>query len=66
LQVVPFADYGNVWEHGKALTESGKGRAVGLGLRYGLLSLFNIRVDYARDPGDASVERWIFDLAQAF
>jgi outer membrane protein assembly factor BamA len=66
LQVVPFADYGNVWEPGKALTASGQGRAVGLGLRYGLLSLFNLRVDYARDPEDARVSRWIFDLAQAF
>jgi outer membrane protein assembly factor BamA len=66
LQVVPFADYGNVWEPGKPLNESGKGRAVGLGLRYGFLALFNIRVDYARDPEDASVSRWVFDLAQAF
>lgn len=66
VQVVPFADYGNVWEPGKALTATGQGRAVGLGLRYGFLSLFNIRVDYARDPKDASVHRWVFDLAQAF
>lgn len=66
LQIVPFADYGNVWEPGKALTESGKGRAVGLGLRYAFLALFNIRVDYARDPEDASAYRWVFDLAQAF
>lgn len=66
LQVVPFADYGNVWEPGQALTPSGQGRAVGVGLRYGLLALFNLRIDYARDPDDASVSRWIFDLAQAF
>lgn len=66
LQVVPFADYGNVWEPGKAQTPEGEGRAVGLGVRYGFLSLFNLRVDYARDPTDASVSRWIFDLAQAF
>jgi outer membrane protein assembly factor BamA len=66
LQVVPFADYGNVWEPGEPLNESGKGRAVGLGLRYGFLALFNIRVDYARDPEDPSVSRWVFDLAQAF
>jgi outer membrane protein assembly factor BamA len=66
LQIVPFADYGNVWEPGKPLTESGQGRAVGIGLRYGFLSLFNIRIDYARDPEDASVHRWVFDLAQAF
>jgi outer membrane protein assembly factor BamA len=66
LQVVPFADYGNVWEPGKAQTPEGEGRAVGIGVRYGFLALFNLRVDYARDPEDASVSRWIFDLAQAF
>ena len=66
LQVVPFADYGNVWEPGRALTASGEGRAVGIGVRYGLLALFNLRVDYARDPRDAGASRWIFDLAQAF
>lgn len=66
LQVVPFADYGNVWEPGKAQTPEGEGRAVGLGLRYGFLALFNLRVDYARDPGDPGVSRWVFDLAQAF
>ncbi len=66
LQVVPFVDYGNVWNVGSPVAESGEGRAVGLGLRYGFLSLFNIRIDYARDPRDASVSRWVFDLAQAF
>jgi outer membrane protein assembly factor BamA len=66
LQVVPFADYGNVWEPGKPLSASGEGRAVGVGIRYGFLALFNLRVDYARDPNDANVSRWIFDLAQAF
>lgn len=66
LQVVPFADYGNVWEPGRALTESGKGRALGIGVRYGFLALFNLRIDYARDPGDAAHSRWVFDLAQAF
>jgi outer membrane protein assembly factor BamA len=66
IQVVPFTDYGNVWEVGKPVTESGRGRAVGLGLRYGFLTLFNIRVDYAQDPEDAGQKRWILDLAQAF
>ncbi len=66
LQVVPFTDYGNVWDVGDPVTASGEGRAVGLGLRYGFLSLFNVRIDYARDPRDASVDRWVFDLAQAF
>ncbi len=66
VQVVPFVDYGNVWEVGKAVTESGKGRAVGVGLRYGFLTLFNVRVDFAQDPGDPGQNRWILDLAQAF
>lgn len=66
VQIVPFVDYGDVWNVGSPLVESGKGRAVGLGARYAFLSLFNIRVDYARDPRDASVSRWVFDLAQAF
>lgn len=66
VQVVPFADYGNVWEPGQALTPSGQGRAIGLGVRYELLAMFNLRIDYARDPENAGVSRWIFDLAQAF
>jgi outer membrane protein assembly factor BamA len=66
VQIVPFADYGNVWEVGQAVTPAGRGRAVGLGLRYGFLTLFNIRVDYAQDPEDSSRKRWILDLAQAF
>ncbi len=66
LQVVPFSDYGNVWNVGDPLSESGEGRAVGIGLRYGFLALFNLRLDYARDPLDGSVSRWVVDLAQAF
>jgi outer membrane protein assembly factor BamA len=66
VQIVPFADYGNVWEVGKSVTEAGRGRAVGLGARYGFLTLFNVRVDYARDPEDPGRSRWILDLAQAF
>jgi len=66
LQIVPFADYGNVWEPGSALTTSGEGSAVGVGVRYALLGLFNLRIDYARDPEDPGASRWIFDLAQAF
>jgi outer membrane protein assembly factor BamA len=66
LQIVPFADYGRVWEVGKPVNPSGEGRAVGLGLRYNFLTLFNIRVDYAQDPRDASVNHWFLDLAQAF
>ena len=66
LQLVSFADYGNVWEVGKELTARGQGRAVGLGLRYLFLSLFNIRLDYAWDPKHTSQQRWILDLSQAF
>ena len=66
VQIVPFTDYGNVWEVGKHVSESGRGRAVGLGLRYGFLTLFNVRVDYAQDPEDPGQSRWILDLAQAF
>jgi outer membrane protein assembly factor BamA len=49
LQVVPFVDFGNVWEVGKALAPEGEGKAYGLGLRYSLLSIFNLRVDFATD-----------------
>jgi len=70
LQIVPFADYGNIWQVGQSLTATGEGRAVGLGLRYVFLSLFNIRVDYAFDPRDnprdISDQRVILDLSQAF
>ncbi len=70
LQIVPFVDYGNIWEVGHSLTATGEGRAVGLGLRYVFLSLFNIRIDYAFDPRDnprnISEQRVILDLSQAF
>ena len=69
LQVVPFVDYGNIWEVGKNLTQSGKGLATGMGIRYVFLSLFNLRIDYAwdpRDPGNSDKRRFIFDLIQAF
>jgi outer membrane protein assembly factor BamA len=66
LQVVPFADYGEVWEVGKKVTETGKGRAFGLGLRYSLLSIFNFRIDYAADSWERTHSQWILDLAQAF
>jgi len=70
LQIVPFFDYGNIWEVGHSLTPTGQGRAVGLGLRYVFLSLFNIRIDYAFDPRDnprdVSDQRLILDLSQAF
>lgn len=66
LQVVPFADYGQVWEVGKKVTGTGKGKAFGLGLRYSLLSIFNFRIDYAADSWQRTHSQWILDLAQAF
>jgi outer membrane protein assembly factor BamA len=66
LQVVPFMDYGEVWEVGKPLSTTGEGRAFGVGLRYSLLSIFNFRVDYAADGWERKHDQWILDLAQAF
>lgn len=66
LQVVPFVDYGNVWEVGKPLTRDGSGRAYGMGLRYSLLSIFNFRFDYAVDGPERKHDQWVLDLAQAF
>jgi outer membrane protein assembly factor BamA len=66
LQVVPFVDYGVVWDVGKPITEDGIGKAFGLGLRYSLLSIFNLRVDYAVDGPERNHSQWVFDLAQAF
>ena len=66
LQVVPFIDYGKVWELGKPVQNTVTGRAFGLGLRYSLLSIFNFRVDYAADSWNREHSEWILDLAQAF
>jgi hemolysin activation/secretion protein len=66
LQVVPFVDFGNVWEVGKAMTPEGEGKAYGLGLRYSLLSIFNLRVDFATDGPEFRNWAWVLDLAQAF
>jgi hemolysin activation/secretion protein len=59
-------DYGNVWEVGKTLTRDGEGEAYGLGLRYSLLSIFNVRVDVATDGPEFHNWQWVLDLAQAF
>lgn len=66
VQVVPFVDYGNVWEVGQKLTSEGRGQAFGLGLRYSLLSIFNLRLDFAVDGSDMDNSQWVLDLAQAF
>ena len=66
VQVVPFVDYGNVWGVGKPLAPEGEGRAYGLGIRYSLLSVFNLRVDFATDGPEFHNWQWVLDLAQAF
>jgi outer membrane protein assembly factor BamA len=66
LQVVPFVDYGNVWQAGKSSAPEGRGRAFGLGLRYSLLSIFNVRLDFAVDGLEMKNRQWVLDLAQAF
>jgi outer membrane protein assembly factor BamA len=66
LQVVPFVDFGRVWEVGKSMKPEGEGKAFGLGLRYSLLSIFNLRLDYAVDGPDRENSQWVLDLAQAF
>lgn len=66
LQVVPFVDYGNVWEVGRRVQPEGEGRAYGIGLRYSLLSIFNLRLDFATDGPEFHNWAWVIDLAQAF
>ncbi len=66
MQLVPFVDFGTVWQVGRSPTESGMGRAIGMGLRYSLLSIFNLRLDYALDWQSRSHDQWVLDLAQAF
>jgi outer membrane protein assembly factor BamA len=66
VQVVPFVDYGRVWEVGKSVTGDGEGVAYGLGLRYSLLSIFNLRADVATDGPEFHNWQWVLDLAQAF
>ncbi len=78
LDVVPFVDYGKVWnlrgEEDFALSrsflDSGHGRAVayGGGLRYPLFGIFSLRLDLAwgRPGGGSWPDAWVVDLAQAF
>lgn len=75
LEVVPFYDFGKVWDvnRGFALTGAdnqgrGQGVAVGGGLRYPILGLFNFRLDiaYGRPGGSRWPDAWVVDLAQAF
>jgi outer membrane protein assembly factor BamA len=77
LEMVPFLDFGKVWDvrNGFSLSGAGsnrqphgQGTAVGLGFRYPLLGIFNFRLDFAYGrPGKGKVpDAWIVDLAQAF
>lgn len=71
IQIVPFVDYANVWDtRGNSpldapgnIRTSGEGYAYGLGIRYPLLGIFNLRMDFARGSGTHIF--WL-DLAQAF
>jgi outer membrane protein assembly factor BamA len=69
-QIVPFFDYGNVWDVQAPFLESdlGEGFAYGIGLRYPLLNIFTLRLDFAwgrRGTGESAFA-WILDLAQTF
>jgi outer membrane protein assembly factor BamA len=66
VQVVPFIDYGQIWDVSESASQAIKGQALGLGLRYVLLSIFNIRLDYAMDLNNRKHSQWVLDLAQAF
>ncbi len=71
IQLVPFVDYANVWAMGgdfklddaSDFRTSGRGYAYGLGIRYPLLGIFNLRMDFTR--GNGPTHFWL-DLAQAF
>ncbi|MDB5106062.1 MAG: Surface antigen, partial [Fibrobacteres bacterium] len=77
LEFVPFYDFGKVWNTERDFTLSGgatgsqphgQGVAMGLGLRYPLLGIFNFRLDFAYGkPGGGKVpDAFVIDLAQAF
>jgi outer membrane protein assembly factor BamA len=78
MEFVPFVDFGKVWnlrgEDDVELSSSflrsgyGYGLAYGGGIRYPLLGIFNLRLDFAwgRPGGGNFPDQWIVDLAQAF
>jgi outer membrane protein assembly factor BamA len=78
LEVVPFVDYGKVWNLqsdedfslSRDFLTSGYGKAVayGGGIRYPLLGIFSLRLDLAwgRPGGGSWPDQWVIDLAQAF
>ncbi|MBF0432694.1 MAG: BamA/TamA family outer membrane protein, partial [Fibrobacteria bacterium] len=68
MQIVPFTDYGKIWQSGEKVLPEGEGFSVGLGVRVPLM-FFNFRFDYALgwDAGpDWGMQKFIIDLAQAF
>jgi outer membrane protein assembly factor BamA len=86
MEFVPFFDIGKVWNlQGDENTSVstgflkrgfGSGLAYGGGIRYPLLGIFNLRLDFAwgrpgpgsffGQSGDRLPDQWIVDLAQAF
>ncbi len=72
LQVVPFWDFGKVWDVRRGFSFStqpaGQGVAYGGGLRYPILGIFHLRLDlaYGAPGGGAWPDAWVIDLAQAF
>ncbi len=66
IQWVPFVDYGRVWDIGNPISSDGKAKAYGLGIRYTIFSIFNLRIDYAQDGWNSQHSQWVLDLAQAF
>jgi len=70
LQLVPFIDYGKIWDvrYDFMSQKRGEGFAAGFGFRYPLFNIFNMRLDFAWGQ-DGTGERafsWVIDLAQAF
>ncbi len=68
LQLVPFWDYGRIWNMGNSYKSGGRGMDVGLGLRIPVV-IFNVRLDYAVGyKAGLQWDKWRiqFDLAQAF
>lgn len=72
LQIVPFFDFGKVWDVRSPIRlrpqdgeyPPGEGYAAGVGTRYPLLGIFNLRLDFVL-KGTGGKRFWL-DLAQAF
>ena len=69
-ELVPFVDYGKVWNVTEPFEKqpSGEGVAYGIGLRYPLFNIFSLRLDFAWgfDGNQNRAFAWVLDLAQAF